>query len=852
MRYTCRLERTTDMELKEYQEVALDAFEHWKEALDDASRECNDLIERSGVGAEHLSDEVRHYPQMAWRKLANSGGVAKSAGDYVKRTDEANRPIPHICFKVPTGGGKTLLAASVLERLNRQTGFTLWIVPTRSIYEQTKIALKNREHPYRQTLERASFGRVKLLEKDDLFTEADVEHYMCIMLLMLPAANRKRRRDFLRIFRDSGRYSSFFPDSDILFGDACLSNEYPDLDLSSGGLVKHSLFNVLKILQPVVVLDEAHKAYGKRKDANEEFVETVNRLNPSLVVELSATPNRGISNLLVDITGTELKKAEMIKVPINITSYTNTEWQYTLTKAQEQLQRLTTEAQSFQMNEGRYIRPIAVVRVERTGKDQRDGNHIHAEDVREYLIQNLGISSEQVVVKSSELDELSNENLLSEFSPIQWVITKSALMEGWDCPFAYILVMLDNTKAQIAITQLVGRVMRQPHVRITNQKSLDQCYVYCHNIEVGTAVKQVKIGLEREGLTGLAGEVAFSDLEIEKVKVVRREPFRDQAIFLPKVLHTSCKGWEELDYQRHILPSVDWDSIEIDPPNYISPNKVRQQKAMVDVGEYEPTYNEKVIYIDKSIQVSWFARRLSDIVPNPWQASRLARQMIYSYPFENIEDRNEAIYDRRSDLSQILRNQISEKLNKQAQEIFVNKLQKKEIRFDLETGQPNYRLVDSFEISISPDEQILHKRYGQSLQLSLFEPVFARDFNKLEQNFARYLDEQKALLWWHRVAEGQKGGDYYLKGWKQGRILPDFIAMSGEEDGKPSMFIYETKGEHMRGSYDTDYKRRVLEALEEAFNYGTMTVRGGPAKGVFRMIFSEEQFSSALAELCDE
>ena len=836
------------MELKEYQVQALDTFVQWHEALIENFHTCKDLMER-GVDQEDLSEEVRHYPQRAWRKFVESGDIAKSAGDYVKRTDGANRPIPHICFKIPTGGGKTLLAASVLERLNRPTGFALWIVPTRSIYEQTKIALKDREHPYRQTLERASGGRVKLLEKDNLFTSADVEHYMCIMLLMLPAANRRKGRDFLRMFRDSGRYPSFFPDGDDLFGDARLRNQYQDLDLSSGGLVKHSLFNVLKILRPVVILDEAHKAYGKRKAANEEFVETVNRLDPSLVIELSATPNRGISNLLVDITGIELKKAEMIKVPINITSYTNTEWHYTLTKAQEQLQQLSIAAQSLHMNTGRYIRPIAVVRVERTGKDQRDGEHIHAEDVREYLIQNLGISLEQVAVKSSELDELGNENLLSEFSPIQWIITKSALMEGWDCPFAYILVMLDNTKAQIAITQLVGRVMRQPHAKLTDQELLNQCYVYCHNVEVGTVVKQVKNGLEKEGLTCLAEEVAFSDLEMEKVKVVRRVPFRDQTIFLPKVLHTSCNGWEELDYQRHILPSVDWDSIEIDPPNYMLSNKVRQQSAMVDVGEYEPIYNEKLIHIDKSIQVSWFARRLSDIVPNPWQASRLARQMIYSYPIENTEDRNEIIYDRRSDLSQILRKQVSEKLNKQAQEVFVNKLQRKEIRFDLETGQPNYRLVDSFELSISPDEPILHKRYGKSLQLSLFEPVFARDFDsKLERNFARYLDEQKALRWWHRVATGQKG-DYYLRGWKQGRILPDFIAMSGEDDGKPSILVYETKGEHMRGSDDTDYKRRVLEALEEAFNYGTMTVRGGPAKGVFRMVFSEEEFSSALAEL---
>ena len=76
-------------------------------------------------------------------------------------------------------------------------------------------------------LEIASAGRVKLLEKEDLFTKADIENYLCVMLLMLPAANRQQGRDFLRMFRDSGRYPTLFPDSDDLLGDAKLLNDIP-------------------------------------------------------------------------------------------------------------------------------------------------------------------------------------------------------------------------------------------------------------------------------------------------------------------------------------------------------------------------------------------------------------------------------------------------------------------------------------------------------------------------------------------------------------------------------------------------------------------------------------------------
>ena len=268
------------MELKEYQRSALDAFTRWVDTLKTARHESDTAIEALKQTGVDIPDAIRNYPGMAWSKLSESGGVARTSRGYVNRTDEGDRPIPHTCFKVPTGGGKTLLAASALERLNRQTGLTLWIVPTKAIYAQTKAALWNREHPYRQTLERASAGRVKMLEKDDPFNRDDIANYLCVMLLMLPATNRQRGKEFLRMFRDSGRYPSFFPDLDVALGDARLLIEYPDLE-SDGGLVKQSLFNVFKIIRPVVVLDEAHKAYGSRnKAANVEFARSINRLDP--------------------------------------------------------------------------------------------------------------------------------------------------------------------------------------------------------------------------------------------------------------------------------------------------------------------------------------------------------------------------------------------------------------------------------------------------------------------------------------------------------------------------------------------------------------------------------------------
>ena len=482
------------MELKTYQLRVLDAFSRWLEALNTAESQLAKKIEAWSEEWGEISDEDCNYPKTAWNRLKQSGEVAASTGDYVPRTDDANRPIPHICFKVPTGGGKTLLAAAALERLHQQTGLVLWIVPTRAIYAQTKAALWNKEHPYRQLLQRASAGRVKMLEKEDLFNQADIANYLCVMLVSLQALNRHNKKESLRMFKNSGRYPSFFGDGDNPLSDGRMIQTYPDLECNvEEGTIKHSLFNALKIVRPVVILDEAHKAYGSPKNA--EFARSINRLNPRLVIELSATPNHGISNLLVDIEGPDLRKEEMIKLPVQVSSFSETEWGETLKDAVEQLERLEAEAKAFEAQTGRYIRPIAVVRVELTGKDQINRDRIHAEDVRAYLIEKMHVPSEAIRVKSAENDELRREDLLSPFSEVRWIITRSALMEGWDCPFAYLLVMLDNTQAQKAITQLVGRVMRQPHAQLTGQELLDQCYVYCNNTEGRNGCRSGQAGL---------------------------------------------------------------------------------------------------------------------------------------------------------------------------------------------------------------------------------------------------------------------------------------------------------------------------------------------------------------------
>ncbi len=846
------------MQLKIYQQNALEQLDRWLEALKEARLKCEKVtqaLEESGVD---VPEEVKNYPLAAWRNLKNQNvlpAVQNQDGksevpDYISRTATSGEPAPHICLKIPTGGGKTLLGVAALERIKQDTGFVLWIVPTRAIYEQTLKAFRTREHPYRQMLERISGGKVKLLQKDDRFTKQDVASRLCIMMLMLPSANRQTGKDFLKIFRDSGGYTSFFPAQDDMTANRELSEHLPDLEKnSSGDWVKQSLINVLKLIRPTVILDEAHKAYGPNDKNNREFVKSVNRLNPRFVLELSATPKIGISNILVNISGTELQAEEMIKLPIEVHSFTNSDWKHTLAETQKKVEQLEEEARQLQARENRYVRPIALVRVQRTGREQRDQGNIHAEDVREYLIQNLSVPEAQIRVQSSENKELGHEDLLSEHSPVRWILTKDALKEGWDCSFAYVLALLDNTTATTAMTQMVGRIMRQPYARrIETSKALNQCYIYCYNKDVGKAVEGVKAGLENEGLTGLGDTVrGYGTGDAPKpITVRRRGSYSSLKIFLPRVLHKKGKGWRPIDYDRDILSAVSWGAIDADGAvNLDDEDTMREIVATVDVQGGGSVSNES-FETGERLSLDYFVRRLTDIVPNPWQAARIAERFLDQHERKGHD--GSRLLNQRVYLSEVLRRRVKADIDAKAEAVFRDKVARDDIRFQLETDERlNYELGRSFEVFAAKEERTLQGEHASPIQRSLFEPLFESGFNSLEKDFALYLEKSNAIYWWHRVAARQ---DYYLQGWRRRRVYPDFVACR-REDGK--LLILETKGIHLKGSEDTSYKKKLLATLEDAysaaFERGQIQFNEPPA--TFRMMF-EDKWQEQVSELLNE
>jgi type III restriction enzyme len=302
------------------------------------------------------------------------------------------------------------------------------------------------------------------------------------MLLMLAGASRKNK-ETLRFFRDRGNVLGYTPREDDIEANWDLLQAVPNLDAytswgttqeearaTKGSIVKSSLGNVMRLLRPMVVIDEGHHAY------TETALKTIDGFNPSFMLELSATPrvnsDKGSgSNILVNVRGTDLDEAEMIKLPIHVDMRGWSDWQNCLASSLERLDGLQREAFALQSETNRYIRPILLVQVERTGKDMRDAGFIHAEDAKAYLMQ-LGLTEKQIAIKTSDRNDLNapeNIALLSPQCEVRAIITKQALQEGWDCPFAYVLCALAAGKEIRAMTQLMGRILRLPHVAKTGR-----------------------------------------------------------------------------------------------------------------------------------------------------------------------------------------------------------------------------------------------------------------------------------------------------------------------------------------------------------------------------------------------
>lgn len=432
-------------ELKSYQAKALDTLDDFFRRLRVAGR-----------------DE-------AWRQALEAQGQKARAYDASALGD-----VPAVCVRIPTGGGKTFLAAHAVARIGKtlldtDAPVALWLVPSDAIRQQTLSALQSPHHPCRRALAQHFGDRVRVCGLDEVATigRHELGQSAIVIVATIQAFNVQRQSTRHVYSFDESLAPHFEGLTPQQQAPLTKVNEedlaaQPYLTRADLGRVKTSLANWLALARPIVVVDEAHN------NRTDQAFRTLKGLNPSCVVELTATPVRG-SNVLFHVGAQALQREQMIKLPIVLMEHA-TGWKDAVRDAVLTRDRLETLAQK----EPDYVRPIVLFQAQPKGGD------VTVDVLVEHLTSADGekIAREQIAVATGDQKELDGVQIGAADCPVRYVVTVEALKEGWDCPFAYVLCSLQDVKSGKDVEQLLGRVLRMPYARSRAQDELNRAWAH--------------------------------------------------------------------------------------------------------------------------------------------------------------------------------------------------------------------------------------------------------------------------------------------------------------------------------------------------------------------------------------
>ena len=379
---------------------------------------------------------------------------------------------PYVCLRLPTGGGKTLLAAHAVRVaaeawMQTEAPLVLWLVPSNTIRKQTVEALRAPRHPYRRALDERFDGKVNVLDIAD-FTQlrpADLEAN-CTIVVGTIQTLRTSNTDGRRVY---AHHEDLEPHFSRIAGASGL--EPVDADDPAKG-PRFSFANLLHVHRPLMIVDEAHGAVtGLTRDMQK-------RVNPSAIIELTATPRdkgqgsnkgRAINNILHSVSAQRLKDEEMIKLPIVLSEHDS--WQNAVAASVQRRAELAKVADG----DPRYIRPIVLLQAQKKAKGK---STITADVLRQHLIDTEQVPERAIAVATGEQRELDGIDLFDPACPIEFVITVEALKEGWDCSFAYVFCSVSRIQSATDVEQLLGRVLRMPFAERRPDAALNKSYAH--------------------------------------------------------------------------------------------------------------------------------------------------------------------------------------------------------------------------------------------------------------------------------------------------------------------------------------------------------------------------------------
>lgn len=482
--------------------------------------------------------KLKHYQQQTIEKLAAFLKDARLYGDPARafkkhqdaqgyatkyQTLDGLADVPYLCLRLPTGGGKTLLGSYAIKEAARQylgqdAFLVVWLVPTDIIRKQTLAVFKNPTQENRRVLDEAFDQNVRVYDITEFPHLRPQDIAGCVNIFVATFASfRVKNKDGRKLYQKHEALDDCFARMD----------DQPFFDHETTGAPLHSFCNILAAQRPLVIVDEAHNNSSKLS------MEVLQRIRPSAVIELTATPAKN-SNVLYKVSASALKAEDMIKLPVVLVEEKS--WQDAIESGIQERQHLEALAE----NEPEYLRPILLIQAESKDKD------VTVNVVKDYLVNEAKLPEEEIAIATGEQRELDGIDLFDPACKIRYIITVQALKEGWDCSFAYVFVSTAKVQSSKDAEQLLGRVLRMPYAKRRTQDELNQAYAH-----VAVASWMESVSRIKDNLIGLGFEQEEADIAVE--------PPQQGTLFVPETVSPQDDETVTVEFRTKEAP--DWSAV---------------------------------------------------------------------------------------------------------------------------------------------------------------------------------------------------------------------------------------------------------------------------------------------------
>ena len=685
-----------------------------------------------------------------------------------------------VVFKAPTGSGKTLMAASLFEELageHTDVNFCiLWACPGKGeLHKQSHDAVKTYlgGNPVCSLLEEDFFGSRKYIKNKEIVF-----------------INWEKL-----IQKDKGT-------------GAWANNLMKDQEgMNFIDVIDQTKKNGTKV---VLVVDESHVG-SSAKTRIQEFINTI--IIPSILLEMSATPLNG--HIDVEINPEDVIKEGMIKEDVIVNEGIHKEDKSLEEKDSELLilekgyakrEEIVTKYAELNIN----VNPLVLIQIPNV--DEGEAKKLVIKD----FLREKGITEANGKLKlwCDNHDPFDKKEIRKNNDITEYLIFKTAVATGWDCPRAHILVKFREGKSETFETQTIGRILRTAEAKSYDDSLLDNAYIFTNIWTFETkqdTYNPNKIKTEwakmREGYTQLR---VWAQTKLISFYRSRQEDYNSADSRFGEYLFKSFM-------KRLGLTEEDRKNVLFNDPERLENEGLKLETNTGDVIIEEMNLGMENIAEERTITGNAVNVQMSE---NDIQAqyNAIIRDNLNGLAYVRSKSPiNTAIMDV---LSTFIKGFTrTEKVKKYMQIVVNNKDLFAEVISEATAEFRQMLSVNAGKKGVRYDFKIEESRAYSSethttliAPKSLYQPLFvlknaSGQVNYLEKNFLSYLDTQNAVEWyWENGSELMRinFGISYNNG--MNTFQPDFIIKF--KDG--SVGIFDTKPNDETNLADTTVKNEAL------------------------------------------